>query len=308
MIASPNKRTLPLLMLVAAAVVYGAIFSFHKMAAEAGVPPIAYAFWQSLIAGLVLLVASAAGRAPPGLSASHIRAYLVIGALVLAAPITLLTYTAPHLPAGLLTLVLALSPPFTYLIGMLVRIERFAWLGVLGIVFGFSGVLMIVAPAAALPTSEMAAWFLLALVAPVFFASSNVSAAVLRPPAMSSAAMGAGVLLGAAAILAVLMAATGQTYWFAGFPGPGDWAILGAAAVNCIFFVLFLEIVRLAGPVFFAQFNYLAVLAGIGWGWLLFDERLSLYVWLALVLMFAGVFFTTMKDTFVRPGSRGAAP
>jgi drug/metabolite transporter (DMT)-like permease len=141
----------------------------------------------------------------------------------------------------------------------------------------------------------MAGWFLLALCAAVMFAAANVLSALLRPPAETSLAMGCGVLLGAAAVLVPICAATGQGYWFEGFPSRGDVAILLAIAVNAAFAVLFLEVIRLAGPVFFAQFNYLAVLAGIAWGWLVFQETLSALVWIAFVLMAAGVVLTSLR-------------
>jgi drug/metabolite transporter (DMT)-like permease len=146
-----------------------------------------------------------------------------------------------------------------------------------------------------MPEPGMAGWFLLALTAAVMFAAANVLSALLRPPAESSLAMGCGVLLGASAVLLVICAGTGQVYWFPDFPSQGDLAILLAITVNAAFAVLFLEIIRLAGPVFFAQFNYLAVLAGIAWGWLVFQESLNALVWIAFVLMAAGVVLTSLK-------------
>ena len=75
-------------------------------------------------------------------------------------------------------------------------------------------------------------------------------------------------------------------------------AVLIAASINAVFFVLFFEIIRLAGPTFFAQFNYLAVLAGVGWSIAIFGEGLSIYFFVAMLLMFAGVFLS----------AHGAAP
>ena len=109
-------------------------------------------------------------------------------------PISLLTFIAPKLPASVMTLVLALSPPFTFAISVLVRIERFRLFGLLGLVAGFLGVLGIVAPSTMLGEPGNWKWFLLALIAPLMFACSNVFAALLRPPAASSAAMSAGVV------------------------------------------------------------------------------------------------------------------
>ena len=44
------------MLLVAGAIIYGAVFTVNKMAAEAGVMPLAYGFWQSFGAGLVLWI------------------------------------------------------------------------------------------------------------------------------------------------------------------------------------------------------------------------------------------------------------
>jgi drug/metabolite transporter (DMT)-like permease len=102
-------------------------------------------------------------------------------------------------------------------------------------------------------------------------------------------ATAAGVLLGSALVLLPVMLLAGQVW----VPTRLDQAAIGtllAVAINAAFLVLFLEIIRRAGPVFFAQFNYLAVLAGVAWGAAIFGERLSIYVIVAMVLMFVGVF------------------
>jgi drug/metabolite transporter (DMT)-like permease len=276
-------------MLLSAAVIYGAVFTVNKLAAKAGVPALAYSFWQSLGAGLVLWVVLTLRGGRLGVSRRDIASYIVIGALVIGLPISLLTYIAPKLPAGVMTLVLALSPPITFVISVLARVERFRWLGLVGLLFGFAGVVLIVAPGANLGGPEAWRWFLLALLAPVMFAGSNVAAAILPPPASSSVATGAGVLFGSALLLLPVMLISGQI-WFPQQLDNGAIATLLAIAINAAFLVLFLEIIRRAGPVFFAQFNYLAVLAGVAWGAVVFGERLSIYVVLAMALMFVGMF------------------
>jgi drug/metabolite transporter (DMT)-like permease len=179
---------------------------------------------------------------------------------------------------------------------MLARIERFRVLGLLGLAFGFAGVLIIIV---GLGLEESAPdawrWFALSLIAPMLFACSNLAAALLRPPLSSSLSMAAGMLVGSSAMLIPIMAIAGQ----ASVPtGAGAIAALIAASINAVFFVLFFEIIRLAGPTFFAQFNYLAVLAGVGWSIAIFGEGLSIYFFVAMLLMFAGVFLS----------ARGAAP
>jgi drug/metabolite transporter (DMT)-like permease len=291
-----NTPQIAYVWLVGAAIVYGAIFSVNKLAAAAGTPPLAQGFWQSLGGGLLLLIILALKGRKLALGRRHLLSYLVIGALAVGVPMSLLTYAAPHLPAGLQTIVLALSPPLTYFLGMLARIERFRVLGLLGLAFGFAGVLVIIV---GLGLEESAPdawrWFALSLIAPLLFACSNLAAALLRPPLSSSLSMAAGMLVGSSAMLIPIMAIAGQ----ASVPtGAGAIAALIAASINAVFFVLFFEIIRLAGPTFFAQFNYLAVLAGVGWSIAIFGEGLSIYFFVAMLLMFAGVSLS----------ARGAAP
>jgi drug/metabolite transporter (DMT)-like permease len=301
-----SRSPLDYAMLLGAAVIYGAVFSVNKLAATGGAPPLAYAFWQSFGAGLVLWIVLTLRGERLSASRPALTSYIVIGALVIGIPISLLTYIAPKLPAGVMTLVLALSPPFTFIMGVAVRVERFRWLGLLGLLFGFAGVVLIVAPGASAAEPIAWQWFLLALLAPVMFAGSNIAAALLQPPASSSVATAAGVLFGSALVLLPVMLIAGQAW----APTRLDEAAIGtllAIAINGTFLVLFLEIIRRAGPVFFAQFNYLAVLAGVAWGAVIFGERLSIYVILAMLLMFVGVFLSGYRrPSAVAPQSKPA--
>lgn len=286
------KRTPPIayVWLITSAIIYGGIFTANKLAADAGALPLAYGFWQSVVGGVLLLVILAAKRERLPLSRAHLLGYLVIGALAVGIPMSILTYAAPRLPANLLTLVLVLSPPLTFLLGMVVRIERFRLLGLLGLAFGFAGVLVVIGPGMSANAPDAWAWFLLSLLAPLLFACSNIAAALLRPPLSSSLSMAAGMLLGSSAVLLPIMLLAGEAWWPA--HAAAIYPVLAAGAINAAFFVLFFEIIRLAGPTFFAQFNYLAVLSGLAWSRLLLGERPSAYFFVAMLLMFVGVYLS----------------
>ena len=131
------------------------------------------------------------------------------------------------------------------------------------------------------------------------YAFSSVAAALFRPPEVKSVSMAAALFLAAAIFLLPVMAGTGSWWFFEGEMDRGDWALIGVTAVNAVYWILFFEIIRLAGPVFFSTFNYIVTLAGVGWGILIFHDSHSLWIWAALVLMFAGLFL-------VNSGARGA--
>ncbi|MGD9538200.1 MAG: EamA family transporter [Alphaproteobacteria bacterium] len=278
-----------ILLLIAEAIIFALHVMVNKVAVDEGLPTFGYTFWYSFGAGLILLIICALRGDLPPMRPRHVLTYLIIGTTGLAFPFTLMTFVAPKLPASIVSMLVVLSPLMTYLFALLARLERFRWLSLIGILLGFAGVLLLILPEASLPAADMVGWVLLCLLAPASFGLTNVLAAVLRPPAISSLAMSATLLLGASVVLFPIMLALGQSY---SFPGPalgGDLALLYAVLINLVLWTLFLEVVRLAGPVFFAQFNYLVVLAGFGFGVLFFGERPSLYIIAAAALMAAGL-------------------
>lgn len=282
-------------LLVLAAAIYGAIFPVNRLAAEALWPPVSFAFLQSLLAGIVLaVVAALRGERLPATS-RHLRAYLVIGGLVIGLPIGILVSAAEHLDASLLTLVLCLSPILTLFIGAAVGLERFDRLTLCGMLLGAAGIAVITVPAAGVVEADAVKWFLLALVAPVMFALANNCAKWLRPPAAASSTMAAGTLLGAAVVAFVVMMALRSPVVPQSFDAPVLFPLALATAINAIFFWLFFKLVGRIGPARFSLFNYLAVAAGILWSLVFFSEQPAQLFWIALLLMFAGMHLALLK-------------
>ena len=195
-------------------VVYSSIFPVNRMSAESGDPYIGYVFWFSLIASAALLGACALRRQMPPITLPHVRAYAILGIVGVALPVPLLTYVAPKVPVGIITLELALVPLLTYLISWLLRIERLRASGVVGLMFGLAGMLLVLVPDVGLPDPDMVGWAALALVAPLCFACANAFATVFRPPAASSLVMAAGLTTCATIMLAPVILASGPAYVF----------------------------------------------------------------------------------------------
>lgn len=284
---------LPAFLVIATGVIYPLVYSFTKIATDAGAPPLGFVFWQLTFTGIALGMVALIRGELPRFSGAHLRSYAAIGVLGIVGPISLLAFLSNKLPAGLVTLVVVLAPLFTYVFAIALRLDRPRALSIAGIVVGFGGVLLMTVPDVSLTAPEMVGWLLLAFLAPVSFALTNVTASMMRPPAVSSVAMACGMVLVTIVIMAAVSLIAGQAYALPG-PGPALWAALATATVNAAFYIAFFEIVRLAGPVFFAQFNYLVVLAGFGWGALFFGESHSVYVWGAAALMLSGLALHTL--------------
>ena len=295
----------PTLLLLLGGIAYGGMFSANKLAAGVAFPVFAYTFWIALFAGVALLIVGAACGTLPPVSRAHLKQYARLAVLAVMLPVLATAFAAHALPAGVITLVLTLVPGFTYLISFAVRLERFEALSLAGLALGAGGVLLIVLPDQGLPDSGAWVWMLVALVGAVAAAGSNVVAAAYRPPRTHSLALACGILLAAAVAMLPVMLATDGPYLFTDAGWPGIAGMAWAAAIHCVTFYCFQEVTRRAGAVFFAQFNYLVVAAGLFWALLLFDETLGLWVWAALACMVVGLW---LVNTGARRRALAAAP
>lgn len=288
----PDRRVslvVPWLLLVGGASIYGGIFTANKLVAEAGIPFIAYTFWQTLIAGVILFALSLITRNVPPTSFRHLRHYAIISTLGVVLPVLVLTFVAAKLPAGVVTLLITLTPAMTYVYALLFRLERFRWISMGGVGIGLAGVLLIVLPDGSLPQPEDVVWVLLLLVVPFMFATNNIIVTMMHPPQTTSIMLAAGLVITAAVISLPIMLISDGFYGFWEATRGGTWAVLWASGINVITFLCFFEIIRRTSPVFFAQYNYVIVVSGVLWSVALFDENLSGWIWAALAVMIAGM-------------------
>jgi drug/metabolite transporter (DMT)-like permease len=65
--------------------------------------------------------------------------------------------------------------------------------------------------------------------------------------------------------------------------------VIGQITVTSLASILYFEIMRRAGPVFFSQVAYVVTLSAILWAMAIFGERHSALVWLAAALIASGV-------------------
>ena len=281
--------TWPFVMLAVNGVGTGLVFSINRLAAEGGVPFIAYVFWGSLFAGSGLLLIGLARGALPPLTLRHLRVYAVMGATGVALPMTVFALVAPRVPASVLSLGLILTPMITYALALPLGLERFRARSLAGIALGVAGVLLVLVPETSLPERSMVVWVLVSLIGPTSFAVSNVCAAYLRPPQTPSLAMGATMPLFAAVFLLAAMTAEGHWWFFDSGLDQGGAMVLAIAALYALLFIFMFEMIRLKGPLFFSSVNYIAPIAGVVFAIIIFGESLSPWLWAALVLMFAGL-------------------
>ena len=287
---------LPLLLLLLLGAVWGGVIPIAKAAAVHGVPPIGYTFWYALGAGLLLSGLAFARGAAPAADRRHLVYYALCGVIGISLPQVNNLYVLRHVPAGAMAVVMTMAPVFTYALALAIGVERFRTVRFAGIACGLAGALALVLPRDGLPGGPAtAAWVALGLATPACYAAQNILAARLRPPGSASLALAGGMLLVAAAALLPVGLVTGELF-VPGWPlGVAELALLAQLLLTSVAYLLYFELLRLAGPVFVAQVAYVVTATAVGWGVLLFDERHGPWMLVAVLLVFAGVALVNLR-------------
>ena len=268
-----------------------------KVAALAGVGPIAWSLVISGGAGLILAAARAMGGSRGAPDGRELRFYAVSGLVSYALPNLLMFSVMPQVGAGFTGLFYTLSPVCTLALAVALGVQRTSRLGVAGIAVGFVGAAVVSASRGQLGQPAGLVWICLGLLVPVCLAAGNIYRTVAWPPGAHPIALAAGSNLAAAAMLGLLLAGMGG----AGTAGlaevPGLAALQAAAAAGT--FALFFRLQAVGGPVYLSQIGYVAAAVGLIAGVAFLGERYGLATWIGAGLIALGVAMSTRAQ---RPG------
>ena len=293
--ARTSRLILGPLALLVMGTIWGLGFALAKIAGQNGAHPVGLIIWETLGSGVLLLLVCAALGRYPRRQWTHLKNYVINGLLGFTIPGPILFWAAPHLPVAVLTLMIPMAPLLTYVLIVTMRVERFDLLRALGVIAGFIGVGFIVLPQGSLPEPGQVGWVLLGLGAACFYALQNVYIALRSPPDADILTQTTGMLIvGGLAALPLAVALDGFLWptW------PMSVAVQAATVmllINAAMMFMFVWVARTIGPVFAAKTANVITLAGALWGWVVFQEAPSPWIWAAIVAMACGVALVTLR-------------
>ena len=275
---------------------WGITSPLSKIAVSTGHQPLGLVFWQMVIGAVLLgaIVFVRGGRL--ALGRRQITLYLAIAFLGTILPNAASYRAAAHLPAGVMSIVIAMVPMFALPIALALGQDRFSIARVVGLGLGLGGVALLVGPEASLPDRAMVAFIPLALIAPFFYGLEGNFVGKFGTAGLDPIE----VLFGASVFGAVLSfpLALGFGHWLnplGGFGAP-ESALVLSSIVHALVYAGYVWLVGRAGAVFAAQVSYLVTIFGVGWAMLILDEAYSGYIWGALGLMLLGMFLVQPRD------------
>jgi drug/metabolite transporter (DMT)-like permease len=290
------KKLTPLILLLTLGIIWGTGYSIARFATTNGVPPLGYSFWQALGPAILISLLTLKRNHGIGITVPSLRYYFICGLTGIVLPNTNMYFAAPHLPAGLLAVIVNIVPIIAYPMALFARVETFNRLRLLGVLCAISGLMLIVLPTSSLPAPHMMPWAISTLLTPLSFAFCSVYIARYRPARADSLSLAAGTLITATAILAPFVLFSGNFYALH-FPLPApDAVILLEILLSSVGYVLFFQLIKIAGPVYYSLVDTIVSLTGLFWGYCLFQERLNHWSATAVILILTGLILVTKQQ------------
>lgn len=291
-----NSRAGLVALLVILGAGWGLTQPLTKIAVSEGYRHFGLIFWQFVIGAVLLTVFSVfRGKSLP-LGGKQIRFYILIALIGTLFPNSASFEAARHLPAGILSILLSFMAIIAFPIALTLRIDRFSWPRLVGLLFGIAGVSLMIWPEASLPDRAKIVFIPLGLVAPLFYAIEGNVVAKWGTAGCDPVA----VLLGASIVGAMmtLPLALWSGQWIT--PGAGwgapDWALVISSIIHTLAYTAYVWLVGRAGAVFAAQVSYIVTGFGLFWAMLILSESYSNWIWVALALIFTGLFLVQPRE------------
>ena len=293
------RRLIPYGWLLFIGISWGATQPLAKIAVSSGYQPLGLIFWQMSISAVVLGLVNMIRRRPLPINRWVLPFYLAIALIGTVIPNAASYKAYTVLPAGIMSLLLSLIPMIAFPIALMLGLDRFSFKRMAGLSLGLFAVLLIVGVPEALPNAAMLAFIPLGLVPSLMYAFEGNFVARFGTAGAGPLQLLLGASIIGVGITGPLAVYSGQWINPLHVWGIADVAVVTSALIHSIVYTLYVMIVRQFGPVFSVQVSYVVTAAGLGWAMLILGERYAGPIWLALALMFTGIYLVSpnLRDT-----------
>lgn len=288
-----KNKSYPIFLLILLGIIWGSGYSIARYAMTHGVPALGYSFWQSLGPAIFLLLLCFIKERRLLLSASHLRYFVIAGLLGIALPNTNMYFAAPHLPASLLAVIVNTVPIMMYPLALLARQEKFHIGRLIGVIIGIFGIMLVVGIDEVTKQNAPISSILMALITPLLFAVCALYSVYDRPKNTSSLQLATGMLVFSALMLTPLIINLHQFYPLTNLSLP-NLVVMLEIVLSSIGYILFFELLRNAGPVYYSLVGGVVAITGTLWGILVFNETLSLMLIGAIALIIVAIFMVSL--------------
>jgi len=275
-------------LIIVAGAIWGGVFSLVLLAASDGAHPLGISVWQVVITALLFVVYRVVVKKPI-FRRDNWGHYTVLAIVGICFPSLSYYYAASHLTAGILSISISAIPLFSYMIMLVLKLERVVIRRVFGIVFGMIAILLLVIPDQGLASEDANLWILLAISCAFSYAIEGIyiEHKVDRKVDVSELLCGSNIV----SILLMVpvglwLGVTEPVTWLV---TPAGYGVIGAAIGTGLAYALYFYAIKIAGAVFTSQCAYIITISGVLLGIIFYGEEHSIWIWIAVAVSLVGL-------------------
>lgn len=279
---------LPILLVVIVGSLLAMQVIIGKLGIGAGASPLAFLSVSLLFAGAILLIVSFLRRQGAALR-GQVFEYGLLSGVLFVLPNAIGFLAVRHVGAGFISMTLLFPLLMTYLMALLVRVERFDIWRMLALILGLAGGSLLAASKAGLGDAPLF-WILIAMTGPFFLATGNVYRTLRWPQGVAPLFLASMMLLFAGATLLpfslLFEGANGVASVFAAQTLP---FLLMQIATFSLLYLLYFILQKVAGPVYLSQIGLVGAIVGAGVARIWLGEALPPNLVLSALLVGSGI-------------------
>lgn len=297
------KRPVALALLVIMGAMWGLQFAMLKLAAEGGYGEINILMMTLILLSIVFSLIMVTRKQSFAVNRERIWFLLITSVLGYVIPLSAALHAAPHMPAGILTMIGCLAPVVSISIALMLRTEFVSAQRVLAVVCGLIAIGLVLWPQLELPGRGAAPWMLLALLVPACYGVESVYAAVYWPKGWTSLQAVTGETLMATLLVLPMFFVIGDPPAMVATWSTAEWAIAVFVVAGVIESLIYFFLIQTTGGVFVSFGTFISLFAGIGWGVILFSESHGALVWGAVGTLCAALALACFDRPMASPRS-----
>jgi len=305
--ASHQPDVTSMLLLLGVGVLIALMLPLSRTAMDIGMTPLAYAFWQALGGGILLVICGRRGS-PVRFSRALFRYFGISGLTAIAVPNALAFIVVANIGAGLTATLYALPSLATYGIAVILGMEARSRKKSVGLSLGVAGCVWILSPNPAGINPDSLPWLLLGMLVPLSLAVGNVYRTSHWPTGATPEQLAPGTLLAGAVLVLLMVVVSGSAHSLF-FCGMDLWTIVAIQSVlTAISYRGFFHLQKRTSPTFLSQLGFVITPAGLLFGIVFFGESYGWAVWGGVVLLLIGVVLSNGATRERKNGSAVSDP
>ena len=276
---------------------WGCGYSLARFAMTHHVSPLGYALWQSIGPGILLLLIDYLVQKRWPLPLKHWRFYAICGLIGIGIPNVNMFYSAQHLPAGILSVVINTVPIFTVLLALFYKHMAYSKTHIAGALCAFLGIILLNVSQYHFTWNHVSPWILSSLATPLLFALTAIYIEKNQDIKTSPLSCASGMMLAASLFLLPITLFTHSLYPLWSNPlTKTNLVIFLEIILSSLGYVLFFRLIKTSGAIYYSLTGAVVALTGLFWAKIILSETLSPPKMIACAVIILGIAIASLPQ------------